>query len=59
MSFKDACKLIKDLRKECQIMFQKEKTNGLDYQLRHLSETVSYYLNPMLHRNSEILFFSQ
>ena len=41
MFFKDACKLIKDLRRECQIMVRKEKTNGLDFQLRHLSETVN------------------
>ena len=37
MSFKDAWKLIKDLRTECQIKVLKEKkTNGLDYQLRNL-----------------------
>ena len=42
MSFKNACELIKDLRTEYKIMVRKEKKkNGLDYQLRHLSETVT------------------
>jgi hypothetical protein len=44
MSFKDACKLIKDIRKECEIMVQKEKNKWT-----RLSAKTSF-------RNGKLLF---